>query len=395
MEMKVRALLSSVVVLIMVSLVGCGHYNCSSGAQFGNSTCTATGGGLSSGGGGTTSTAAVFDFFFDSGQLDAASLDTAGVFSLIPNFVSPAQVSSGIGGMTIVQKQWMYISFNGSPEVEGYSIDGTTGALTAISGAPFVSLDTNAMASDPAGKFLFLLGADADEVSVFTIDQTSGALTLVGTYPAGVGFAEQATTDGLGKFLYVTAGNLGGSVAVFSIGSTGALTPVAGSPFAISIAQLEGEPTGKFLLGVTGNGANNGFASDNHVYVYSINQTSGVITPATGSPFATTYTPSTLTVHPSGSYVYTFSQTVTGTSPTEGFQFNTTTGALTAVAGSPFTALTAPAGEFDQSGLYLFMHPGTSLSVASVNTNTGALTSISSPITNIGSPVGWAVTDPN
>ena len=101
---------------------------------------------------------------------------------------------------------------------------------------------------DPAGKFLFLLGADADEVSVFTIDQTSGALTLVGTSPVGVGFAEQATTDGLGKFLYVTAGNLGGSVAVFSIGSTGALTPVAGSPFAIRIAQLEGEPSGKFLL---------------------------------------------------------------------------------------------------------------------------------------------------
>ncbi len=141
--MKVRALLSSAVVLIMVSLVGCGHYNCSSGAQFGNSTCTATGGGLSSGGGGTTGTAAVFDFFFDSGQLDGSlCLDTAlvffGVYDLLfGNFVDLVpRVSSGIGGMTIVQKQWMYISFNGSPEVEGYSIDGTTGALTAISGGP-------------------------------------------------------------------------------------------------------------------------------------------------------------------------------------------------------------------------------------------------------------------
>ncbi|MGA2099975.1 MAG: beta-propeller fold lactonase family protein [Candidatus Sulfotelmatobacter sp.] len=391
---KVRALLSLMVVLLMASLLGCsGHYTC--GTTFGSSSCTATGGGLSQGGSGTSGDVAVFDFFFDSGQLDGASLDTAGVFSVIPNFVSPPQVSSGIGGMVIVQKQWLYISFNGSPEVEGYSIDGTTGALTAITGGPFVSPDTNAMASDPAGKFLFLLGADADEVSVFTINQTGGALTLVGTYPVGVGFAEQVTTDGLGKFLYVTAGNLGGSVAVFSIGSTGALTPAAGSPFAISIAQLKGEPSGKFLLGVTGNGANNGFASDNHVYVYSINQTSGVITPAAGSPFATTYTPSTLTVHPSGSFVYTFNQTITGTSPTEGFQFNTTTGALTEVTGSPFTALTAPAGQFDQSGLYLFMHPSTSLSVASVNTTTGALTSISSPITSIGSPVGWAVTDPN
>ena len=148
------------------------------------------------------------------------------------------------------------------------------------------------------------------------------------------------------------------------------------------------------LLAPTGNGANNGFTSDNHVYVFSIDQ-SGVITQATGSPFATVYIPSTLTVHPNGTFVYTFNQTVTGTSPTEGLQFNPTTGALSFLAGSPFTALTAPSGQFDESGAYLFMHPGTSVSVASVNTTTGALTSIATPIANVGSGVGWAVTDPH
>ena len=50
MEMKVRALLSSVVVLITTSLVGCGHYICSEGAQFGNSTCTSSGSTSLSGG---------------------------------------------------------------------------------------------------------------------------------------------------------------------------------------------------------------------------------------------------------------------------------------------------------------------------------------------------------
>lgn len=393
MESKVRALLTSIVVLVTISLVGCGHYTC--GVTFGNSSCSPSGGGgPSQGGGGGTTPSVAYDYYFDLGALDGARLDQSNNFAVIPNFVNPPQASTGVGGIVVVQKKWMYVTFNGVQTVEAYSIDGTTGALTPISGSPFSSPDGNSVSSDPAGKFLFMSGADNDEVSVFMINQTDGSLTLVGTYPAGVGFAEQATTDGLGRFLYVTGGNLGSEVAVFSIGSTGALTPVGGSPFAISIAELAGEPTGKFLLGITGNGANNGFPSDNHVYVYSINQTTGVITPVTGSPFATTFTPANLRVHPNGTLIYTFNQTVFGASPMEGFQFNTTTGALTALADSPFTSLTAPIGEFDQNGTFLFMRSLATLSVVSVNGTSGALTSVGTPITTVGSEGDFAVTDP-
>jgi 6-phosphogluconolactonase len=391
MAMKIRVLLSSVVVLTMMWLAGCGgHYKC--GVTFGSSSCSSGSGGLGQGGGGNIGTPAAFDFFVDSGNINAAILDTSGNFGLITNFVRPPLATGGVGGMVIVQKQWLYVSLGTS--IQGFSIDGKTGALTALTGSPFPTNSTEStdLIADPAGKFLFLSAANDHQVAVFAINQTTGSLTTVGTYPIGF-FAGQATTDGLGKYLYVTAGNLGGEVAAFSIGSTGSLTPLAGSPFPISIAELEGEPTGKFLLGITGNGANNGFTSDNHVYVFSIDQ-SGAIT-LTGSPFATVYIPSTLTVHPNGTFVYTFNQTVTGPSPTEGLQFNPTTGALSFLAGSPFTTLTAPAGQFDQVGNYLFMHPGTSVSVASVNTTTGALTSIATPIANVGGGVGWAPTDPH
>ncbi len=386
MVMKVRTLLSSVVVLATMWLVGCGHYTC--GITFGSSTCTSSGGGNVQGG-----TPAAFDYFEDSGTLGGAILNTAGKFILIPNFVSPPQTLSGIGGMVIVQKQWLYMALTGGLQIQAYSINGGNGALTAISGSPFSSPDTDAITSDPAGKFLFLSGANDNQVTVFAINQTNGSLTTVGSFPTGF-FAGEATTDGLGRFLYVTAGNLGSVVAIYAIGPTGSLTPVAGSPFSISIAQLRGEPTGKFLLGITGNGANNGFTSDDHVYVFSIDQSTGLLTPVTGSPFATTFTPADLAVHPNGTLVYTFNQTVSGTSPMEGFQF-TTTGTLTPLASSPFTTLTAPAGTFDQAGAFLFMHPGTSLSVAGVNTITGALTSIGTPITGVGSAVGWAATDPH
>jgi Lactonase, 7-bladed beta-propeller len=389
MAMRVRLLVSAVVLVGMMGLASCGHYVC--GITFGSSTCTPSGGGIGNGNG----TPVAFDFYLNGGNLDGAILDTASNFSPINNFVSPPQSGTGgFGGLVIVQKQWLYATYGS--QVEAYSIDGKTGALTAITGSPFAFSGTEAVSSstDPAGKFLFVSGANNDQVTVFAINQTTGALTAAGSVTAGF-FVANATTDGLGKFLYVTGGNLGGQVAVYTIGSTGSLTLV--STLSISIAQLRGEPTGQFMLGVTGNGANNGTGSDNHVYVYSINQTTGALTPVTGSPFATTYIPATLAVHPNGTLVYTFNQTVSGPSPMEGFTFDTTTGALTALASSPFTALTASAGTFDESGAYLFMHPVTSLTVAGVDTTTGALTSIGAPITNAGNPVtqSWAATDPH
>lgn len=393
MVMKVRMLLSCVTLLATILLSSCnGHYTC--GVTFGSSACGSSGsGGIGQGGGGVSGTPAAFDFFVNGGNINAAVLDTSGTFALISNFGNPALGTGGIGGMVIVQKQWLYIAHGTS--IQGFSINGQDGALTALTGSPFPTSNTEsaALTADPAGKFLFMSAANDAQVAVFAINQTDGTLTDVGAFATGFS-AGEATTDGLGKYLYVTAGNLGGAVAAFTIGSTGSLTPVAGSPFSISIAELKGEPTGQFLLGITGNGANNGFANDNHVYVFSIGA-SGVLTQAAGSPFATVYIPSTLTVHPNGVFVYTFNQTIVGTSPTEGLQFDPTTGALSFLTGSPFNALIAPAGVFDESGAYLFMHPGTSASVASVDTTTGALTSIAAPIANVGSPVGWAATDPH
>jgi 6-phosphogluconolactonase (cycloisomerase 2 family) len=250
------------------------------------------------------------------------------------------------------------------------------------------------LATDSAGKFLFVCAANNDQVQVFSIDQTTGALATVGTF-ATAGFAAQATTDGLGKYLYVTAGNLGTTVDVYTIGSTGLLTPIAGSPFFISIATLRSEPTGKFLVGVTGDGANNGFGPDNHVYVFSIDQTTGALSAVSGSPFATTFIPANLAVHPKGTLVYTFNATVSGTSPVEGFQLDTSSGALTALTGSPFNGMSATAGFFDQSGAYLFLHPPGAIEVAAVDSTTGALTAIGSPVTGVGGTQAWAVTDPH
>jgi hypothetical protein len=394
MATKVRLLFSLAAVLVLaVSLVGCGHYTC--GITFGNSTCGSGGsGGLGQGGGGNTiQNPAVFDYFLTLGGIDAAFVDTSNNFGLIPNFTVASVGLAPVDGMAIVQKKWLYV--DEGTKVAAFSINTGTGALTPLTGSPFASSGTEsaAITTDPTGQFLFLTGANNAQVVVFAVNQTDGTLASVGSFPTGF-FAGDVTTDGLGKYLYVTEGNLGTQVAVFAIGTTGSLTPVSGSPFSISIAQLTGEPSGNFLFGVTGNGANNGFTSDNHIYVYSIDQSTGAITPVTGSPFATVFTPAHVRVHPSGKFVYTFNQNASDvTSPTEGYQIDATTGALTPVAGSPFTAVSASDGVFDQNGAFLFTHPGTSLSVASVNTATGALSSAAPSITGVGQSTAWIASD--
>ena len=400
-----KFLLVLAALVVAMAMAGCSTRGCSSATpgSAGGSSAGSSGGATQStgsctlGGGNPTATGspAAFAYYENQGTIGATMVDTSGNFGQLVGFANPPSSLQALGVMVVAQTKWLYQVVG--LQIQGYSIDGATGALTDITGSPFGLSGTEvaSLATDSAGKFLFVCAANNDQVEVFSIDQASGALAPVGTF-ATAGFAAQATTDGLGKYLYVTAGNLGGTVDVYTIGSTGLLTPIAGSPFFISIATLRSEPTGTFLVGVTGNGANNGVGTDNHVYVFSIDQSSGAPSQVSGSPFATTFIPADVAVHPNGTLVYTFNGTVSGTSPVEGFQLDTSSGQLTALAGSPFLGMVATAGMFDQSGAFLFLHPSDAIEVAAVDPTTGILTSIGSPVTGVGSSTeAWAVTDPH
>jgi 6-phosphogluconolactonase len=405
--MAAKTLLRAASLILAIAMSGCSSTKgCPTGTpgSAGGASSGASGGATQStgactvgGGGNPTATgkSAAFAYYENQGTIGATMLDTSGNFGQLVGFANPPSSLQALDIIVIAQTKWLYQVVG--LQLQGYSINGGTGALTAIPGGPFALSGTEvySLATDSAGKFLFVCAANNDEVQVFSINQTSGALAPVGTF-ATAGFAAQATTDGLGKYLYVTAGNLGGTVDVYAISSTGLLTPISGSPFPISIATLRSEPTGKFLVGVTGNGANNGIGTpDNHVYVFSIDQSSGAPSQVSGSPFATTFIPANLAVHPNGTLVYTFNGTVSGTSPVEGFQLDTSSGQLTALTASPFTGMIATAGLFDQSGAFLFLHPFDTIEVASVDPLTGVLTAIGSPVKGVGSTQSWAVTDPH
>ena len=142
--------------------------------------------------------------------------------------------------------------------------------------------------------------------------------------------------NGIPGFAYVANGTYGsvvtGTISAFSVDpNTGSLTPVPGSPFAAGAnpTSVTADPTGKFLYEVNDN---NG-ATANDLFAFTINPTTGVLTPITGSPFASGNGTLSVSVDPTGKFLYTAdsegdSNTTSPPSISQ-FSINTTTGALT------------------------------------------------------------------
>jgi 6-phosphogluconolactonase len=395
MRMKVRGLLSLVVASAAMLMSSCGHYTC--GATFGSSSCSSSGGGLS-GGGGANGSGAAFAYLLAESSTAGPSMaadeldlvantwtDEGATFVIPPLPLSPV-VDGGTAVVSLTSKKYLYIPWDDST-LSGFAIDGTTGALTPVPNSPYIATGGTSIASDPAGRFLFVSDFATGDITAFTINSNDGSLTPVSGSPFLSGIsAAQIATDGQGKFLYVAEGLGGVHVAAFAINQTsGALATVTGSPFAFSMQQVAGEKSGKFMLGITG--------VDNHIHVFGINSTSGAIAEVAGSPFATVSAPFSIAVHPTGTFVYTFHS---AGAAIEGYQISSA-GSLTAVAGSPFAAAMLAEGQFDQSGDFLFGVGVGALGFPNfvpypVDATTGIVTAATLP--TLGFPGGgFAVTD--
>ena len=410
MAMKVRVLLSSVLLLSTMWLASCGHYTC--GITFGSSTCSSGGSGISQGGGSTTGDA--FVYVADAGGVQGLTLsESAGTLTDIANPITGIPTATNYWNV-IAQGQYMYIGYPGIGEIYAYTI-GSDGSLATISGSPFDAAymigstvgGTQAMITNPAGTMLFVLNQSADAVYVYTIG-AGGVLTQVGS-PLTLPFLPlNLAVDGLGKYLYVTSASTDTSVTpeigAYSIGSTGALTVVPNSPFVsngidlnYALAQMQGDPSGAYMIGTTSSIT----SSDPNLYVLAITQSgtnAGAITPVTGSPFPTRYSPVSVAVQPSpgGTLVYSLSFTsLDAGNFVEGFQLTPSTGALAAIAGSPFTVLGGSA-QFDQSGQFLFVveNPNaTTTTVMDVYDVSGG-SALVTPVATVGWGQGsWAPTD--
>jgi 6-phosphogluconolactonase (cycloisomerase 2 family) len=369
----------------LLIVAGCGQVSNCKGITFGGSggSSGGAGGGLSgagnacsagsggNGGAGGSGTASDLLYYLGGGTvIDVAGL-TSTTFANVTGY-TPAGFPNGttLGlNFSIVKQKYLYVSATaptGGGEIIGYAITRGSAALTPLGSSPFATSTPHAdvAVSDPQGRFLFVSDIAAANITVFKIDATTGSLTATGTPITGAG-PDQMVVDGSGNYLYFPAGSF---VFGYSIDQTsGALTPLLGSPFSVLASALQADPTGKFLLSVS--------AADNNVSVIPIGAGTGIL--GVPTTFPAVQIPSSLALSPNGKFLFTFAVDRAGNPlPIEGFTFDVTTGTLTAMANSPFTNLPKVAiAIFDQNGTTMIGVTVTSFIPYFINATTGAPTS--------------------
>jgi 6-phosphogluconolactonase len=167
----------------------------------------------------------------------------------------------------------------GSGLVSTYTFN-SNGILTSpsVSTLP-LGIIPSAMALDPSGKFLFLVGSNS--VQVVGID-SSGKLTATGApVPTGTNPVSVRISPS-GGFLY-TANQDSNDISAFSIDSSGTLKPVNGSPFALGRpgpSYVTTDASGGLLFVAA---AASGVVVSNTISVFSIDS-SGALKELSGSP---------------------------------------------------------------------------------------------------------------
>lgn len=181
------------------------------------------------------------------------TIGTGGVLSAATYF--PSGVGSAPKGVALLPPQgngqpgYLFVANSGTGTVAAFSYDGTTGALTNVSGSPY-TVGTGgatskpwALTVDPTGRFLYVVAYGDNAVSAFSINPANGQLTAVGA-PVGAGTGPRdVKVEPSGEFAYV-ANYYDNTIDIYSIDPvTGALTlvnpsgavPTGTNPISIAI----------------------------------------------------------------------------------------------------------------------------------------------------------------
>jgi len=240
--------------------------------------------------------------------------------------------------------QWLFGLNSQSTTLDEWKINQSTGVLSAMPSAPFTL--TNAVSSpmmllvSPTSNYVFAaLGSGGDHV--FTLNTTTGAIAstqhlYLGSDKTG---DNSLATDSTGSTLYIARSGVNGGLAVYTIGTTGVLSPVSGSPFATGLGTFDVavDASDKYVYAAN--------RSDGTISAFSIG-TSSALTALSGSPFASGKLVTSLVPDRSGKYL--LAAAAGGSPDLTLYSFDAT------VAGKLDTAATAASGT-DPAGSTLVM----------------------------------------
>jgi 6-phosphogluconolactonase (cycloisomerase 2 family) len=169
------------------------------------------------------------------------------------------------------------------------------------------------------------------------------------------------------KFAYT--GNQGASLSGYSVNtSTGVLTPLSGFPLVAGLnpTVVTHDPQNRFLIV--------GDIAANMLHILAINSTTGALTEVNPSPYTTVKEPVSLIVDPAGTHVYVASQ---GSNQVGAYSLSST-GVLTAISGSPFASGgTQNFGDsltVNAAGTFLYLQDTVNIYAFGINATSGALT---------------------
>lgn len=307
----------------------------------------------------------------------------------------------------------VFVDNNASDSVSAYTIN-SDGTLTAGSGTVKTGTMPMGMAIDPAGKFLFVANQGSSSVSVFaisgaTLKEVAGSpfttIPAGSTIPTGPAAVVVSPT---GNFLYV-ANDFTATVSAYSISSTGGLAVLGASPFTVGLAPsgLAIPPNGAFLY-VANSGSNNisvfNICDKVVTSCADVNHPDGSLKPVGGSPFSDGGGPVAIAIDPAFSFLYVLEK---GSNQISSFTYGTGTGALSPLTTAPTVSTgQSPASLVIVSGatgtnvgntttnptdfVYVVNNGSSTLSAFTLNTATGVLTPLGTPVVTSVNPTAVA-----
>lgn len=317
-------------------------------------------------------TIAAFTIDPASGTLTSTGTTTAG--SALPNSATADP-----------QGRFLYVA-NGDTTISAFTIDAATGALTSAGTA---TTDGYAIyvSVDPGSRFLYVPNWNTNDVSVFTIDPSSGALARTdcggGAGCNGVNFVtgmipySNVAFDPTGKYAYLAV-QRDNTVARYVIDqTTGALSS--------SVTVTAGAAPGYVVLDPQGKFAYAANTTSNDISAYIVSATTGTLSQidcgggagCNGKNFSAGSFPNTLAMDPAGQFLYAANA---NDNTISAYAINGATGALSQVAGSPYSVGPDAWGDesvaVDPSGKFVYATSDKSNNVAgfSINGATGQLT---------------------
>ena len=284
-------------------------------------------------------------------------------------------------------------------------VDTSGGGLSTFTQTSGGSLYNFGMIANPAANVLYVLDwQNASTIDAFSVTNPAGDLASLATVSAsthadGVAMA----IDPRGRFLYLTesaddvSDGVEGTIQEFTLDTRGVPSAGAYVQSTASLGTTAIDPLSRFLY--VGYAGQSGFG----ISVYAIDPTTGALTAVPGSPFTTGCDVEGILPEPTGRFVYVpYIPVSTGNScPYLGFSVDGVTGVLTPIPGSPFPVPSVNGWlVLDKSGKFLYMVDnklsgnGDVVSIFDIDPNSGAL-SLQSGFLTLLADAAYPVVDPS